>query len=342
MGGLLGLPTFSQTVYEPEALGLPGDNLNLYAVLDVFQKSKTLEAFERAINDEKNNINNLDLNNDRLVDYIEVVSYDRGRSHSIVLRVAINNIEYQDVAVIEVNENSSGKVTVQIIGDEELYGKYYIVEPSRANFFPETPNPGYMGNQTIIVEDYYSNFNNIIYVNDWPIIIHLFSPTFSFYISSWHWGFYPSYWHPWTPVYFYYYWGYHNHYFRNNFYRRAAYIRYPSHYSYYVNRRSSSTTVRQYRTSGAYNYIYEGRIYKKPLTTQKRTITTPVRRQTIPSTRQVTPSVRQTIPSTRQVAPSSGRQTTPTTRQTTPTTRQTNPSARPTNRPSNTSSRPSR
>jgi hypothetical protein len=29
---------FSQISGEAEALGLPGDNLNLYAVLDVFQK----------------------------------------------------------------------------------------------------------------------------------------------------------------------------------------------------------------------------------------------------------------------------------------------------------------
>jgi hypothetical protein len=41
-----------------QALGLPGDNLNLYAVLDVF---KTVEEFERAINTRDANINNLDL-----------------------------------------------------------------------------------------------------------------------------------------------------------------------------------------------------------------------------------------------------------------------------------------
>ncbi|WP_157611333.1 hypothetical protein [Sediminibacterium salmoneum] len=35
----------------PKSLGFPGDNFNLYAALKVFQESKTLEAFERAIND---------------------------------------------------------------------------------------------------------------------------------------------------------------------------------------------------------------------------------------------------------------------------------------------------
>ena len=30
---------------DQELLGLPGDNLNLYATLDLFQKSKTIEDF---------------------------------------------------------------------------------------------------------------------------------------------------------------------------------------------------------------------------------------------------------------------------------------------------------
>jgi hypothetical protein len=44
---LINLPVFSQNEDNLEALGLPGDNLNLYAVLDVFQKSQTLEIFDK-------------------------------------------------------------------------------------------------------------------------------------------------------------------------------------------------------------------------------------------------------------------------------------------------------
>ena len=47
-----------------EYLGLPGDNLNLYAVMKLFQESKTLEEFERNLNDEKSHINNLDQRKD--------------------------------------------------------------------------------------------------------------------------------------------------------------------------------------------------------------------------------------------------------------------------------------
>ena len=33
------LPIFSQTKDKPVSLGLPGDNLDLYAVMEIFQKS---------------------------------------------------------------------------------------------------------------------------------------------------------------------------------------------------------------------------------------------------------------------------------------------------------------
>ena len=64
MTGLFSQSILSQTDNEPVALGLPGDNLNLYAVLDIFQKSKTLEDFEKVLNEQDSKVNNLDLNND--------------------------------------------------------------------------------------------------------------------------------------------------------------------------------------------------------------------------------------------------------------------------------------
>jgi hypothetical protein len=273
MTGFVTSSAFSQTGIEPVALGLPGDNLNLYAVLDIFKKSATLEEFERVLNNKDSNINNLDLNNDNIIDYIEVKSYKTGNFHSIILRVAINSNEYQDIAVLEVTKNSSGKVIVQIIGDEDLYGKEYIVEPS----FSETPNPGYLGNQKVIIS---ANFD--YYANDWPIVLQLFSPTFSVYVSPWHWGFYPVYWQPWTPIFFHFYWDFNRHYYTNNYYRRSSYIRYPVHHSYYYGRRQSSPIVRQYREAGRYNNSYQGRIYNRPMAPERRN-TVPIRRYESPS-----------------------------------------------------------
>ncbi len=282
--GLFSFPVFSQIENEAEALGLPGDNLNLYAVLDVFQKSATLEEFERTLNDKNTNINNLDLNNDNAIDYIEVTGNKKGNSFSVVLRVAINSNEYQDVAVIEGYKNNAGKVIVQIVGDEDLYGKDYIVEPS----FSETQNPGYEGNRKVIVTE-----SNIYYGNDWPIVSYLFSPLFSVYVSPWHWGFYPSYWNPWSPVFFDIYWGFNSRYHHNNFYRRSSYIRYPVNHSFYFNRRQSSPIVREHRLEGMYNGVYNGRFYRRPNSPESR-VTTPTIRPQIPFGAH--PPMRQTTP----------------------------------------------
>ncbi|MGC9344027.1 MAG: hypothetical protein ACP5E3_15095, partial [Bacteroidales bacterium] len=127
--------------YPDEYLGLPGDNLNLYAVMNLFQESETLEKFERDLNDPDSRINNLDLNNDNYVDYIMVSDHSEGNVHNIVLQVALNKKEYQDVAVFIVEKYRDGSVAIQLIGDEALYGKNYIIEPNYA----ETPNPGYTG-----------------------------------------------------------------------------------------------------------------------------------------------------------------------------------------------------
>jgi hypothetical protein len=297
VGSAFGLATYAQNQNEPVALGLPGDNLNLYAVLDVFQKSPTLEAFERAINDKDNKINNLDLNRDNVIDYIEVSSRKNGNNYSIVLQTAVNSKEYQDLAVIEVHKNKAGTVLVQIIGDKDLYGDNYVLEPSSGLAVSETPNPAYNGNQNndqnVTVNNYY---NGIYYANDWPIVSFLFSPGFSIYISPWHWAYYPTYWYPWAPVAYYNYWGYHSHYYHNNYYRRSPYIRYPNYYSSYSARRNSSPTVLSNRTAGRYQGTYAGRTYSKPAAP----IAQPIRatgRSTAPTTRSITPATGQTAPS---------------------------------------------
>jgi hypothetical protein len=298
MIGLWSSPLFSQVENEVVALGLPGDNLNLYAVLDIFQNSKTIEEFERQLNLRDFNVNNLDLNNDNAVDYISVISYNHGRFHSIVLRVSVNSNQFQDVAVIEVSKNNGGNVIVQVIGDEDLYGKDYVVEPS-VRAVSETPNPAYIGDRTIIVNNNVYG-SGIVYVSDWPIIGLLFSPSFSIYVSPWHWGYYPVYWSPWRPILYYNYWTYHNHYYRSHRYRRTSYVRFPSHHSYYLRRRTTSAIVTRNRSEGTYRSTYGGRNFRRP-TTPPRVSRRDIRRRNNESRRQqVQSSRRQGVqPSTR-------------------------------------------
>ncbi|MBK9397271.1 MAG: hypothetical protein IPN55_08575 [Saprospiraceae bacterium] len=67
------LTAFSQADIKADSTGLPGDNFSLQGAMDLFSKATSPEDFEKAINDEKNNVNNLDLNGDGEIDYIKVI-----------------------------------------------------------------------------------------------------------------------------------------------------------------------------------------------------------------------------------------------------------------------------
>src|SRR6187455_3545834 len=126
---LLSLPAYAQK--DPTAadtLGLPGDNLDLYAVLDLFQKSKTIEDFEKSLNSEAAGVNNLDLDLDKKVDFIKVLTKKDGDDFTFILQVDVSKTEKQDVAVILVSKDENKKITIQAVGDEDLYGKDFIVE----------------------------------------------------------------------------------------------------------------------------------------------------------------------------------------------------------------------
>lgn len=226
--------TVSPQEFPKEYLGLPGDNLNLYAVMDIFQESETLEAFERKLNDPDSRINNLDLNGDNLVDYIMVEDYVDGNVHSIVLRVAMGRRDHQDVAVFTVQQLADGSVHIQLIGDEALYGRNYIIEPNYNEYYGETPNPGYTGNVRG------TRNGNVIHtttyeVASWPVIRFIYMPGYVAWRSSWYWGYYPTYWNPWRPYYWHYYYGYHYnwypHYYRH--YRVSNHIHYHRYNDFY-------------------------------------------------------------------------------------------------------------
>jgi hypothetical protein len=197
-------PGNAQTDDATEKLNLPGDNLNLAAVLDVFQRSPTLEDFEAVLNADTSKINNLDLNNDNQIDYIKVLDKQEGTLHSIILQVDINETESQDVAVIFV-EKKGEDVQIQLVGDEDLYGKDYILEPASDQRSRTTENPGYTGDGTTIntTNNYYYNTENYGYAsrpellssslfmgNNW---VYLRTRVCAPWNSPWHWGYYPGY-----------------------------------------------------------------------------------------------------------------------------------------------------
>lgn len=143
------------------------DNLDLRAVASIFGDAKDLEDFERRLNDPKNRISNLDLNNDGRVDYLRIVeSVERG-THLIVIQSVLDVDVFQDVATVEVERDANDNVQVQVVGDVYMYGPNYIYEP----VYVHRP---------------------VIYTTFWVGSYHP-------YHSPWYWNYYPVYYTYWAP-----------------------------------------------------------------------------------------------------------------------------------------------
>lgn len=143
------------------------DNLDLEAVAAVFGEARNLEDFERMLNDEKEHLSNLDLNNDGYTDYLRVIESVEGFTHVVTIQAALGNNLFQDIATIDVEKNQYDRHNVQVIGNPYYYGNNYIIEPF-----------------------YYHN----------PYIFDVFwTPNYRPWRSPFYWSYYPSYYRPWRP-----------------------------------------------------------------------------------------------------------------------------------------------
>jgi hypothetical protein len=251
---MFSLPAFSQSKTDTASLGMAGDNLDLYAVLDLFLKSKTIEGFEKSLNEQKTGINNLDLDLDKKVDFIKVVTKKDGDSYTFILQVAVSKTETQDVAVILVNRDKDKKINVQIVGDEDLYGKDYVIEPKTQPTPAVTANPAYTG--TDPAKDAPASTTTIV-VQSAPIVQYVYSPAYVPYYPPYYYGYYPPYFAMATVLAV----GIYRH---NNWYHHGGY--YGGHYgggntviinnrnqiNHYNNSRNTSNRVQHNNASGNY------------------------------------------------------------------------------------------
>jgi len=246
----LSFPVFSQTENDTTLLGLPGDNLDLFAVLDLFQKSKTIEDFEKSLNEEKTGINNLDLNLDNKVDFIKVVTKQNENDFTFILQVDVTEKETQDVAVILVSKDKDGKVTMQIVGDVDLYGKDYVIEPKP----PVTVNPGYTPTKTDTVK--VDAPTTVVVVESAPIVQYVYSPVYVPYYPPYTYAYPPPYFTAFAVVAIGVY--HHNNYYHHGGYYGGGYgntvvIHNTNNYNNYNNSRNSSNTVNHNNANGNYN-----------------------------------------------------------------------------------------
>jgi len=250
--GLFNLPAYSQTKSDSTLLGLPGDNLDLYAVLDLFQKSKTIEDFEKSLNLEKTGINNLDLDLDSKVDFIKVVTTNEGDDYTFILQDEVSKTETQDVAVILVSKDANKKITMQIVGDEDLYGKNYIVELKETKTPAVTANPAYKGTDTI--KSAPAKTTPVV-VETTTIVQYVYSPVYVPYYPPYVYGYYPPYYSPFAVVSVGIYVGHHSYYHGGYGYHggNTVVIHNHNNYNNYYNNRNRSNTVNNNKANGNYN-----------------------------------------------------------------------------------------
>lgn len=181
-----------------DSTGLPGDNFSLQGALAMFQKAASPEEFEKMLNTQDNHVNNLDLNGDGNIDYIRVIDKSDGKNHVFILQVPVSEKESQDIAVIELEKTGDKYATLQIVGDEDIYGEQKIVEPGddKGDQMDNDNSNGPSYNQN----DIYAETNRIVVnVWFWPCVRYVYVPSYTLWVSPWRWHMYPVWWHPWTP-----------------------------------------------------------------------------------------------------------------------------------------------
>lgn len=205
---------------------VPGDHFSLEGALELFKKSASPEEFEQLLNSAESKVNNLDLNEDGMVDYIKVIDRNEGNIHAFILQAVISDREYQDVAVIELEKLANGKAILQITGDEDVYGIETIIEPT----------------EEVRVNAGTTVQTRVVNVWAWPSVRYVYSPYYSVWVSPWRYSLRPVWWSAWGPV------AYYEYYPRWNPYRPYYSVCYSHRISY------ARQLYRPYRTTSIVVY----------------------------------------------------------------------------------------
>jgi hypothetical protein len=183
---------------QEDSTGLPGDHFSLQGALEMFKQSSSIEEFEKLINTESKNVNNLDLNGDGDIDYVKVIDKADKDVHAFVLQVAVSETENQDIAVIELEKTGDTTAVAQIVGDEEIYGEQVIVEASDEG--DEIESDDDKGNGPSFNYNYTQASRIVVNVFFWPSVRFVYRPAYVPWVSPWRWRHYPGWWRPWRPL----------------------------------------------------------------------------------------------------------------------------------------------
>jgi hypothetical protein len=95
--------------------------LDLDAVTALAKKSKDAADFESLLNSQAEAVNNIDLNDDGKVDYINVTEYGSGDRRGFSLTTEISPGKTQEIATIDFQKEGE-KGVIQTTGNPSLYG----------------------------------------------------------------------------------------------------------------------------------------------------------------------------------------------------------------------------
>lgn len=183
-----------------DSTGFPGDNFSLQGALQMFKKASSPEEFEKLLNTQNNNVNNLDLNKDGKTDYVKVIDRTEKKIHAFVLQVPVSEKESQDIAIIQLEKTGDSTAVIQIVGDKDIYGKEIIIEPDgeiKSSNSSEKWNSSRGPSRGVYDEE-----STVVVVNVWywPSVTFVYGAYYTPWISPWRWGYYPGWWSPWKPV----------------------------------------------------------------------------------------------------------------------------------------------
>ncbi len=137
------------------------DGLDLEAVGALLGQAQDAAGLERLLNQE-NGINNLDLNQDGVVDFISVTEFGSGNERGFALSTEIAAGEEQEIATIRIQQDAKAEqANVQVQGNQALYGPNYY-------------------------------YHSRVGLGDMLLLAWLFRPHMPYY-SPFSWGYYPTY-----------------------------------------------------------------------------------------------------------------------------------------------------
>jgi hypothetical protein len=180
------------------------DNLDLEAVASLFGDSEDLNDFERRLNDPRNEISNLDLNEDRYIDYLRVVEFANEETRFVTIQAVLGDDIFQDVATIELERDGNNNYSMIIVGNHFIYGADYFIRP--------------------------------VYVYRPTIFDYFFGVHYHPWHSPYYWGYYPTYYTYRAPCHINLYRKHiHHHINRHHHYEYLSHRNHHHSYDYYSN-----------------------------------------------------------------------------------------------------------